>query len=435
VNGGTGRRLRWLAVVAIVAGLAAVPSLVHRARGRAVSVYAVSRAELVQTVVATGRISTLARVEIGSLVAGTVTAVTVREGDRVAKGQLLVRLRDDAERAALAQARAGLAQAEASASHAEAGLAAAEARLLQLTGTAAPAADQSVRAAEADLEAARSSHERVSGLAGKGMLPRADLDEARRALETAGARVARERTLAEGSRPGGGEHRALEAAVAQARAALAQAGSSVAQARAGVAAAEVRLADTAVAAPAEGTIVARAVEEGDTVQPGRVLLALSRPGRTEIVAPVDEKNLALLLPGQRAAVSADAYPDRSFRAELATLVPAVAAASGTITARFSVADPPAYLLPDMTVSVETEVARKGGALALPVDAVRDLAGSPWVLAVRGGRAARVPVQVGVRGVNRVEILSGLAEGDLVVPVTDGRAAEGEKVRVAARLPG
>ena len=156
---------------------------------------------------------------------------------------------------------------------------------------------------------------------------------------------------------------------------------------------------------------------------------LSRPGRTEIIAPVDEKNLALLAVGQKAVVSADAYPERTFAAGLATLVPAVVAASGTVTAKFAVPDPPAYLLPEMTVSVEIEVARKAGALTLPLDAVRDLATAPWVLAIRDGRARRVPVGIGVRGATRVEILSGLAAGDRVVPAAEGKIADGDKVRV------
>ncbi len=178
---------------------------------------------------------------------------------------------------------------------------------------------------------------------------------------------------------------------------MVQARAAVAQARAALAAVEARLADLVVRAPAAGTVIVRSVEEGDTVQPGRTLLVLSRPGRTEIIAPVDEKNLALLAVGQKAVVSADAYPERTFAAELATLVPAVVAASGTVTAKFAVPDPPAYLLPEMTVSVEIEVARKAGALTLPLDAVRDLATAPWVLAVRDGRARRVPVGIGVRG--------------------------------------
>ena len=100
-----------------------------------------------------------------------------------------------------------------------------------------------------------------------------------------------------------------------------------------------------------------------------------------------------------------------------------------MTAKFAVPDPPPYLLPEMTVSVEIEVARKAGALTLPLDGVRDLATAPWVLAVRGGRARRVPVGIGARGATRVEILSGLAAGDQVIPAAESKIAAGDKVRV------
>jgi HlyD family secretion protein len=427
-NGSRARRARWPLAAAAVALLAAAPFALARLQGREVAVRPLARTELVQTVVATGRVAALARVEIGSLVPGTVREVRAREGDRVEAGDVLVRLADDAARADAGQARAALAQAEAAVVEASAALAAASARRSQLQATTLPAAEQSVRAAAAELESARENFTRVDALAAQGMVARANLDEARRALETAAARHEREKLIAEGSRAGGGDERAVAAAVAQAEAALVRARSGVAQAEAALATTEVRLAEHVLRAPAAGTVIARAVEEGDTIQPGRALLVLSRPGRTEIVAPVDEKNLALLAPGQKARVSADAYPARSFAAELATVVPAIAAASGTVTARFAVPEPPAYLLPEMTVSVEVEVARKAGALALPVDAVRDLSGAPWVLAVRDGRARRVPIVTGVRGATHVEVLSGLAAGDLVISPAESKVAEGDKVR-------
>jgi HlyD family secretion protein len=419
----------------VLIGLLAAPPALQRLRGHPATAFAPSRSELVQTVVATGRVSTLARVEIGSLVSGTVAGVAVREGDRVAKGQVLLRLVDDEARAAVAQAKAAAAQARAAVAQAEAALAAAQARLDQVSRTDGPAAAQAVRIAEAELEAARRSHERVQALVEKGMVARADLDEARRALETAEGRFAREQTLAEATRPGGDGRRVAEAAVGQARAGVAQAEAGQAQARAALAEAEARLARTVIAAPADGAVVSRAVEEGDTVQPGRALLVVSRPGRTEIVASVDEKNLSLLTVGNRAHASADAYPGRSFPAVLATIVPAVVASSGTVTARFAVPEPPDYLLPEMTVSIEVEVARKAGALSLPAEAVRDLAGSPWVLAVRDGRAVRVPVRLGVRGAGIVEVLSGLGETELVLPEGAGKIAPGDKVRVTGRREG
>jgi HlyD family secretion protein len=70
----------------------------------------------------------------------------------------------------------------------------------------------------------------------------------------------------------------------------------------------------------------------------------------------------------------------------------------------------------MTVSVDIEVARSPGALALPADAVRDATGAaPWVLLVEGGRAVRRKVELGLRGTGWVEIRSGLSAGDRVVP--------------------
>jgi HlyD family secretion protein len=74
----------------------------------------------------------------------------------------------------------------------------------------------------------------------------------------------------------------------------------------------------------------------------------------------------------------------------------------------------------MTVSVDIEVARSPGALALPAEAVRDATGaSPWVLLVEdtslGGRAVRRPVELGLRGTGWVEIRSGLSAGERVVP--------------------
>lgn len=426
-----GRRLRWAALALCLALLAAGPTLRLRLLGREVAAVRLAPTELVQTVVATGRVAGLARVEIGSLAAGTVTEVAVREGDLVEQGAVLVRLKDVEAQAGVAQARSAIAQAQAGVSQAQAGGAAAAARLTQLQTTTHPAAQEAVRIAEAEFESASRSFERIDTLVSQGMLARADLDEARRVLETAQGRLARERMIAVGSRPGGGDEQAARAAVAQADAATVQARAAVAQAGAALDAVEARLADLVVRSPAAGTIIVRAVEEGDTVQPGRTLLVLSRPGRTEIVAPVDEKNLALLAPGQQAVVSADAYPDRTFTAGLTTLVPAVVAASGTVTAKFAVPEPPSYLLPEMTVSVEIEVTRKAGALTLPLDAVRDLSTAPWVLAVRAGRARRVPVGTGVRGATHVEILSGLAPGDQVIPAAVSKVADGDKVRVKA----
>jgi HlyD family secretion protein len=101
--------------------------------------------------------------------------------------------------------------------------------------------------------------------------------------------------------------------------------------------------------------------------------------------------------------------------------------------KLRVADPPAYLRQDMTASVDIEVARRAGAVVVPADAVRGIAGGgPWVLAVAGGRTERRPVTLGLRGDGRVEITQGVAPGDLVVPGTNVLLKPGERVRAVVK---
>ena len=82
----------------------------------------------------------------------------------------------------------------------------------------------------------------------------------------------------------------------------------------------------------------------------------------------------------------------------------------------------------MTVSVELVGGVKKDALVLPSGAVRDAdREAPWALALQDGLAVRVPLKLGLRGVGAVEILSGLKEGDAVIPQTE-KALPGDRVR-------
>lgn len=204
-------------------------------------------------------------------------------------------------------------------------------------------------------------------------------------------------------------------------------------ARRGLEAARARLAYTTIRAPLGGVLIARDVERGDVVQPGKILMVLSPHGELQLLLQVDERNLARLRPGQKALASADAYPGERFPAELFYVNPGVDAQRGTVEVRLRVPRPPEYLRQDMTVSVDIETARKAGVLALAADSVHDAtSGSPWVLAVRKGRAVRQAVKVGLRGEGAVEIVQGLAEGDLVVPVAAARIHAGDRVRALPR---
>jgi HlyD family secretion protein len=145
-------------------------------------------------------------------------------------------------------------------------------------------------------------------------------------------------------------------------------------------------------------------------------LVLTARGRTRIVLEPDERNLALLALGQKAAVSAEAFPESSFEATLGYIAPAVNGERGTIEVRLDVPNPPAYLRPNMTVSVELSIETRSHSLALPLAAVQDLGSArPWVgvLGARG-RVEHRDVHLGLRGDTLVEVSSGLASGERVV---------------------
>ena len=206
---------------------------------------------------------------------------------------------------------------------------------------------------------------------------------------------------------------------------------SVARASAALAAARARLDLTRVQAPADGVVLSRRVEPGDVVTPGRVLMELAFDGPTELVAYPGEENLAGLRPGLAATVSADAFPDRIFPAVLSMVAPSVDPAQGTVEVRLTVSEPPPFLRPDMTVSINVETGRVDGASVLPDEAVEGLAtADPWVGVVVGERFERRPVELGVRGGGWVEIVSGVLPGEEVV-VNAQELEEGDRVRVSA----
>jgi HlyD family secretion protein len=298
---------------------------------------------------------------------------------------------------------------------AQSAVAQAEARLKQLRATDLPVSEQSLRQARATLLNAQQQFERTSKLFRDGFVGKSQLDDAQRALDVAEAQVKSSEIQVASNRPGGSNAAIAETALAQALANL-----RTTQARLGYA---------TITAPTDGTLIARDVERGNVVQPGKVLMTLSPAGETQLVVDIDEKNLAYLSLGQKALGSADAYPNQTFPAELVYINPGVDPLRGSIEVKLRVPSPPAYLLQDMTVSVDIEVARHHDVLTIPADGVHDVAGpNPWSLVVRGNTVRRQPVKVAARGEGRIEIGEGLKAGDLVVPATNVDVAEGRRVR-------
>src|SRR5690606_27603237 len=113
-------------------------------------------------------------------------------------------------------------------------------------------------------------------------------------------------------------------------------------ARARVANAQAQLAKTTIRSQVAGTVLTRNAEPGDLVQPGRVLFDIARQGDTEILVPVDEKNLEVLALGQQAMAVAAAYPARPFPATISLIAPRVDPQRGTVDIRLTVNPAPEY---------------------------------------------------------------------------------------------
>lgn len=397
--------------VALVVAIAGGTLVWFRVFDRAVDVYSVVRGDLVQSVVASGQVVTPQRASIASEVTGRVVRVPVSEGDTVRREQVLIELDQSDERAALGQARAAFGQAQA--------------KLAQMTASTLPMARQALSQAQANLTQAERSYQRTSDLVESHFVSASQLDDAKRNLDVARSQVGAAELQVANARPGGADYVVAQTALREA------------EAQVGVA--QAKLDATVIRSPTAGVLIARSVEPGAVAQAGKELLVLAPSGETQIVVNIDERNLGKLALGQKAFASADAFPDDRFAAELFYVNPGIDPIRGAVQVKLRVPHPPPYLRQDMTVSVDIEVARRHDVLIAPTDALRDATTPhPWVLAVRGGRAQKQDVTLGMRGDAAVEITAGLAAGDAVVPATNTRVTSGQHVRpvrlAAGRTP-
>lgn len=368
--------------------------------GPLVTVTPVVRADLVQTLVASGHVETPFRVSVSSQVTGVVTRVPVAEGQRVRAGDTLLLL--DAR------------EARALAGQAEGQLAEAEVRLRQLREVTLPSARQALAEATATLRNEQQRYDR--NLAALGFDSPASRDAALANLEVARARVKAAELQVAASRPGGSDYVMAE--------------TQRAQARANLEAVRTRTGYLVVTAPRAGLLIARSVEAGDVVQPGTELMVLSPVGDVDIVVRIDERNLGLIAVGQTAIASSDAYPSETFPARVHFINPAVDRVRASVEVKLRVPTPPAHLRQDMTVTVDIEAARRPQTLIIPTADIREL-GTPnaWVLIATDGRARRRPVRVGLVSAGKAQILSGVAEGDLIVPRAASSVQDGQRLRV------
>ena len=362
----------------------------------------IAKREDVQTsVVASGRVLAPARVDIGSTITGRVQRVAVREGARVAAGELLVQLEQPELNAALLQARAVRDRSRA--------------RLDSVGKLALPTARESQSQAESTVALAEREWKRYQDLVAKGFVSQSRADEAERQVLVARSQLAASKSQVAAQSTQGAESQ--------------QARQQLVEAEAAVALAQARLAQTEIRAPAAAVVLERVVEPGDITQAAKRLMTLALEGPARLIVQVDEKNLPLLQMGRTAIATVDAFPTERFEAVIAYISSGVDASRGTVELRLDIPKPPAFLKSDMTVSIELAGPLLKQAVLLPADAVRQLSSdAAYVLVNRAGVATRVPVRTGLQLQGRVQMLQGVAPDDAVILTREVEAGARVKAR-------
>jgi HlyD family secretion protein len=274
------------------------------------------RGRIVAKVTATGTLSALVTVQVGSQVSGRLAEILVDFNDTVKKGQVLARIDPQFFQAALEQAKANVAAAEGQ------------------TGRA-----------EAQAGQARRVHQRSRELAERKLVSAADLDLAQAALKTANAEV-----------------RVVEGQLAQARAALTQA--------------TVNLGYTTIVSPINGVVISRTVDVGQTVAASLqapILFTIAEDlRRMQVDTSVAEADIGKLKASMNAEFYVDAYPGEHFTGAVRQIrnAPQVVQNVVTYDAVIDVANPELKLRPGMTANVTFVYAQREKALRVPSAATR-----------------------------------------------------------------
>ncbi|MFB0963636.1 MAG: efflux RND transporter periplasmic adaptor subunit [Pseudomonas sp.] len=347
-------------------------------------------------IVASGEVRYQSLARIGSEMTGTVLARHVREGDRVNKGDLLIELNPDELQARLDQAKT---------------------LLQQLREVSRPQAQAALAEARDNLRQASREARRRETLAVKGVIAAEQLEQAQRIELNAKTALTRAQLVADSLAAGSTEEQLLQQRIVSA---------------------EAELAKTRIYAPFAGRVQTRNVEPGDLVQPSKVLLEIARSDDLdpdgvasdglEVVVALDEKNFAPLKLQQPVQLIADAWPEQTVPGVVSFIAPAVDSSRGTIDVHISVLSDDSNFLQGMTVSANIIAAERERTLVLPNDYLLiGSAGQPQVLRWQDGVVRSLDVQLGLRNMTHSEILSGLAEGDVVVQA--GKVSDGQRARV------
>lgn len=389
---------RWLALGgAVVLGASAIAWT--RFRAVPVVVSPVVRGQAVEAVYATGSVEAADRVVVKAKTSGSIAELFAREGSKVKKGDLLARIDNPTASFDLERGRT-----DSNAASAQAGKEAPQLAALAAQG----------RAVEAELKQAKLELERSRKLVERGSAPASESERAQ-------ARV----DQLQGT---------LDANRAQQRALRIDLSANAKRQASQVKSLTARVADTEVRAPLDGVVLGKSVELGEVVSVNQPLFRVADTRVLVLEVNVDEADIARVSDGQtgkpksEAAISLYAFAKTVFRGEVTEVLPDADRQRRAFVAKIRFSAPPAELRSGMTAEVNIVTARHDAVLLAPSSAESE--GSVWVLA--NGRVERRAIQVRIRDLLRLEVVSGLAEGESVVIEGRDKLAPGSRVSATVR---
>lgn len=353
----------------------------------------VEKGDLAKSVVATGKVTPITKVEVKSKASGIVKKLLVDAGDKVKKGQLLAQLDKVEIEAQVEQSRAAVESAEASLASSEADYERAK-----------------VDAEGPDVPLLKRSYDRAIGMAKEGVVSTSALEDAQKNYELA----LNKQNVAKA------QATVLKAKIAQSRGQLGQDRANLKQL-------EEQLSYTDIQSPLDGVVLSRDVEMGDAVSSILVLgssatlvMTLGDTSSVYVKGKVDESDIGKVYLGQPARIKVESFKDKTFNGVVTKISPMGVEKDNVTTfeVRVSINNPGGELKAEMTANAEVILEEHKNVLQIPEGAIiydKDKKASveiPDPSAKEGKK--KIAVNIGISNGAKTELLSGLKEGDQVV---------------------
>jgi HlyD family secretion protein len=353
----------------------------------------VTKDDLAKSVVATGKVEPITKVEVKSKASGIVKKLYVEYGDRVKKGQLLAQLDKEEIQAQVDQSRAALAAANANLKSAEADY-----------------ERSKVDAEGPDVPLLKRAYDRATGMANAGVVSTSALEDAQKNYELAL-----------------NKQNVAKAQMTVLKAKIAQSEAEVARDRANLKQLEEQLGYTDIESPIDGIVLSRDVEMGDAVSSILVLgssatlvMTLGDTSEVYVKGKVDESDIGKVYLGQPARIKVESFKDKTFNGKVTKISPMGVEKDNVTTfeVRVSINNPGGELKAEMTANAEIILEEHKNVLQIPEGAIiydKDKKASveiPDPHAKEGKR--KIAVNIGISNGAKTEVLSGLKENDQVV---------------------